>query len=103
LLLLLLPLLLPTGVFESDPWLVLSPYPPISNTTTTAPTPQAVLLLSAVNVGPLTLPAGEYGAPDGTVFAPVGNKVPAEAYSYWGKLYDIDFAKTWCNASRLWW
>ncbi|WIA40496.1 hypothetical protein OEZ86_013848 [Tetradesmus obliquus] len=98
------------GVFESDPWLVLSPYPPFTNTTssngtnsTTKLTPQAVLLLSAVNVGPIKLPAGEFGAPDGTVFAPVGGKVPPEAYSYWSKLYGLDFANTWCDASRLWW
>jgi hypothetical protein len=96
-----MPLLLP-GVFESDPWLVLSPYPPLSKTTNAAQTPEAVLLLSAMNVGPVQLPAGEYGAPDGTVFAPVGDKVPAAAYSYWNKLYGIDFANTWCNASRLW-
>jgi hypothetical protein len=106
LLLLLSPLLLLrwSGVFESDPWLVLSPYPPFDNTTTTAvQTPQAVLLLSAVNVGPVKLPAGEYGSRDGTVLAPVGSKVPLEAYSYWSKLYGLDFANTWCNASRLWW
>jgi hypothetical protein len=96
----LLPLLLfPSGVFESDPWLVLSPYPPLDNSTT----PQAVLLLSAVNVGPIKLPKGEYGAPDGTVFVPVGSKVPAEAYSYWSKLYGLDFANTWCDVSKLWW
>jgi hypothetical protein len=97
----LLLLLLP-GVFDSDPWLVLSPYPPFSNTTNTEQTPQTVLLLSAVNVGAVKLPAGEYGVPDGTVFAAVGDTVPAEAYSYWNKLYGIDFANTWCNASRLW-